>query len=108
MTVPDPASPATPAAGSGSRRVLIAGGGVAGLEAALALRAHAPDLLDVTLVAGDPYLVYRPLAVGVPFGGASSVRVDLATVADERGFALVEDRVTGVELAENALVTKAG
>ena len=32
-------------------RALIAGAGVAGLEAALAIRRHAPGLVDVTLLA---------------------------------------------------------
>jgi NADH dehydrogenase FAD-containing subunit len=34
----------------GRARVLIAGGGVAGLETLLALRALAPDLLDITIL----------------------------------------------------------
>jgi NADH dehydrogenase FAD-containing subunit len=40
--------------------VVIAGGGVAGLEALLALRGRA----RLTLVAPDRDFVYRPLAVG--------------------------------------------
>ena len=47
--------------------VLIAGAGVAGLEAALALRALAEDRVSVELVSPDPDFVYRPLAVAAPF-----------------------------------------
>src|SRR3954454_20013430 len=43
-------------------RVLIAGGGVAGLEAALALRDLAGDRVAVTLLAPGPDFVYRPFA----------------------------------------------
>jgi sulfide:quinone oxidoreductase len=85
---------------------MIAGGGVGGLEAALALRALAHDRVDVTLVADASYFVYRPLAVGVPFGGAATVRVELAAVAEDRGFTLVPDRVRGVELDRRRLITE--
>jgi sulfide:quinone oxidoreductase len=47
--------------------VLIAGGGVAALEAALALRALAADEVSVELLAPDPQFWYRPLAVAAPF-----------------------------------------
>jgi sulfide:quinone oxidoreductase len=86
--------------------VLIAGGGVGGLETALALRAHAPDDVAVTLMAAESHLVYRPLSVGVPFGGASTVRVDLADVAAERGFAFVQDTVTAVNLDGHHVTTQ--
>ena len=46
-----------------STRVLIAGGGVAALEAALALHEVAPELVEVELVAPDRNLVYGPLLV---------------------------------------------
>src|SRR3954451_22679113 len=48
-------------------RVLIAGGGVAALEALLALRADARDLVDVTLVADSEAFSYRSLQVGEAF-----------------------------------------
>ena len=53
---------------SGSpRRVLVAGAGVAGLEAALALRALARDVVTVQLLAPERQFTYRPLAVAEPF-----------------------------------------
>src|SRR4051812_27971889 len=87
-------------------RVLIAGGGVAGLETALALRALAADRVEIAMLAAEPSFVYRPLSVGVPFGGAATVRVDLAAVAAERGFELVLDRVTAVDLQARAVDTQ--
>ena len=47
-------------------RVVIGGGGVAGLEALLALHALAGDRVQLTLVAPDPDFAYRPLAVAEP------------------------------------------
>jgi sulfide:quinone oxidoreductase len=49
------------------QRVLVAGAGVAGLETALALRALAPGLCTVELLAPETEFVYRPLAVAEPF-----------------------------------------
>src|SRR5205809_303614 len=45
-------------------RVVIAGGGVAALEALLALHADAGDLVDMTLVADTDTFSYRSLHVG--------------------------------------------
>ena len=47
----------------GTRKVLIAGGGVAALEAALALRDLAADLVSIELLAPEHHFWYRPLAV---------------------------------------------
>jgi sulfide:quinone oxidoreductase len=52
---------------NGKTNVLIAGGGVAALEGALALRAIAEDHVSVELLAPDPRFWYRPLAVAAPF-----------------------------------------
>jgi sulfide:quinone oxidoreductase len=89
-----------------SRTVLIAGGGVGGLEAALALRAAAAGLVSIRLIASEPHFVYRPLAVGVPFGGASTVRVELAAMAADAGFELVLDRLVGVDLDGREVTTE--
>jgi sulfide:quinone oxidoreductase len=61
-------------------RVVIAGGGVAALEAMVALRVLAEDRVDVTLVAPDSVFVYRPLAVAEPFGLGAVARFPLATL----------------------------
>ena len=47
-------------------RVLIAGGGVAALEAALTLRELAEGRMRVELLAPEPQFWYRPLAVAEP------------------------------------------
>jgi len=48
-------------------RVVIAGAGVAGIEALLTLRALAGDRVDVTLADAQPDFVYRPMNVAEPF-----------------------------------------
>ncbi len=61
--------------------MLIAGGGVAALEAMVALRQMAGDLVDVELLSPDRDFFYRPLAVGEAFGLGEVLRFDLATLA---------------------------
>jgi len=62
-------------------RVLIAGGGVAALEAMLALRELAGDRVAVELLAPDPRFRFRPLSVTEPFGLGSARALELAELA---------------------------
>ncbi len=60
-------------------RVLIAGGGVAGVEALLALRPHAAAV-DVTMLSPDPDFLYRPMTVEEPFSGQPAEQLELAPI----------------------------
>jgi len=66
-------------------KALIVGGGVAGLEAMLALRALAPDLVDVELVSAENHFYYRPLAVVEPFGLGEARRWEVGDLARRAG-----------------------
>ena len=67
---------------NGSRlRVLIAGGGVAGLEALLALRDLVGERVHLALVSPDNEFVYRPMAVAVPFARGHMQRANLQDIA---------------------------
>jgi sulfide:quinone oxidoreductase len=66
-------------------QALIVGGGVAGLEAMLALRALAPDLIDVEVVSAEAHFYYRPLAVAEPFGLGKVHRWELGDLARTAG-----------------------
>ena len=57
--------------------VVIVGGGVAGLESLLALRALAGDRVALTLVSNDDWFVDRPMTVAEPFGLGSAARLSL-------------------------------
>lgn len=70
---------------SGGARLVIAGGGVAALEAALAVRDLAGDRVEVEIWAPRREFVYRPFAVGEPFGAASVLRYDLGALAETCG-----------------------
>jgi hypothetical protein len=62
-------------------RVLIAGGGVAGLETLLALDALAGDRLAVTLLDPGAEFIYRPMTVAQPFAAGRAARHPLAKLA---------------------------
>src|SRR6266545_2711915 len=91
-----------------TQHVVIAGGGVAALEGALALRALAAGQVNVTVLAPDRHFTYRPLAVGEPFGQGHATRYELQAIADERGFAFVRDAVAAVDAAGHELRTQDG
>lgn len=76
---------------------VIAGGGVAGLEALLALHATARNHTRLTLIAPDSDFSYRPLAVAEPFGLGHAHRVPLTKFAAEAEAELVIDAVVGVD-----------
>jgi sulfide:quinone oxidoreductase len=80
-------------------KVLIAGGGVAALEAALALRALASELVKVELLAPEPQFWYRPMSVAEPFGLGEAKRFDLAELAAAAGASFTPGALVGVDAA---------
>src|SRR3954454_20691721 len=77
--------------------VLVAGGGVVGLETLLALRDLAGDRVRCTLLTPEREFVYRPMAVGDPFARARARRPPLDETARDLGADLVAGRLTGVD-----------
>jgi sulfide:quinone oxidoreductase len=75
-------------------KVMIVGGGVAALEALIALRELAEERVELELVTPTAEFAYRPLAVAEPFGLGDARRYDLVRIAADHGAAL---HVTGVE-----------
>jgi sulfide:quinone oxidoreductase len=86
------------------QRVLIAGAGVAALEAALALRRLAGDRVTVELVAPEDEFVYRPLAVAAPFRVGEVKRFPVRRLVEATGATLTQAAVAQVD-AERKLVT---
>ncbi|MGA2319373.1 MAG: FAD-dependent oxidoreductase [Solirubrobacteraceae bacterium] len=90
-----------------ARRVVICGGGVAAVEALLALRALMRFMAEVHLVAPNSQFVYQPLAVAAPFDLAETHLFDLAEIAGEEGAELHVDSLARVD-AEDRRVELAG
>jgi len=89
-------------------KVLIAGGGVAGLEAAFALRELAGERVSVTVLAPASEFVYRPNAVKEPFTRGYAHRYPLAALAAEAGAELVHDALDRVDVDRRLAYTTAG
>jgi sulfide:quinone oxidoreductase len=68
--------------------VLIAGGGVAALEALIALRNLAEDRVSIELLTPTVEFAYRPLAVAEPFGLGDVKRYDIVELARHHGAAI--------------------
>jgi sulfide:quinone oxidoreductase len=82
---------------SGRFEVLIAGGGVAGLEAAFALQHLAGDRVQVCVVSDGAEFVYRPLAIGEPFNRSHAAHMPLRELVAEAGAEMVTDTVVHVD-----------
>jgi sulfide:quinone oxidoreductase len=89
-------------------RVIVAGGGVAALETALALAQLAPARTDVTILAPDPEFVYRPMTVREPFGYGAARHYPLQRIAEDAGARLLADRLEYVDPVRHTLHTHAG
>lgn len=88
--------------------VLIAGGGVAALEAALALEDLAGDRVEVTICSPRPTFVYRPYAVGVPYGVSRVATYDLERLAAAAGARYRGDSIASVDRDARLAVTHDG
>jgi sulfide:quinone oxidoreductase len=88
MSSPDPTA---------KLRVAIAGGGVAALETLLALRALAPELVEITMIAPNAEFVYRPMTVREPFAYPEANRYALAPIVAAAGARLVAEELARVD-----------
>jgi sulfide:quinone oxidoreductase len=88
-------------AANGPLRVLIAGGGIAGLEALFALADLAGDRVDVTLVAPEPEFTYKPMIVDEPFSLKPAERHELAPICEQFGATFVQQPMVAIHPAEH-------
>ena len=77
--------------------VLIAGAGVAALEAALTLRELGEGRVRVELLAPEPTFWYRPVAVAEPFGLGEVRHFDVGRLAEAAGAGLTLGSLVGVD-----------
>ena len=92
---------------NGKHRVLIAGGGVAALEAALALRDLAADLVAVELLAPEQHFWYRPLSVSAPFELGEVTHFELDELARQIGASFTLGALTGIDEWRHVAYTSA-
>jgi sulfide:quinone oxidoreductase len=95
-------------AASAPLRVLVAGGGVAGLETLLALRHLAGERVERTLLTPEAEFAYRPMAVAEPFARGSARRHRLDAIAHDLGAKLVSGMLAEVDDDTRSVRTRAG
>lgn len=83
--------------------IVIAGGGVAAVELALALHDLAGPRVRMTLVAPEPEFELRALRTAEPFAADRVRRRSLRALADHVGADLVADTVIGVDAERHAV-----
>jgi sulfide:quinone oxidoreductase len=89
-------------------RVVIAGGGVAALEGALALRDLAGERISTTLLAPQPEFTYRPMSVREPFGYRETDRYPLDEIARDIGVELKQDAFKWLDSEGRVVHTESG
>jgi NADH dehydrogenase FAD-containing subunit len=79
-------------------RVVVLGGGFAGLETAFLLRSQVGDRVDVTLVSDSDEFLFKPNTIYIPFGAdPTSLLIPLGTTTAKRDIAFVPGRVRGID-----------
>ena len=88
--------------------VLIAGAGVGGIEALLALDELAADLVAIELLAPADTYVQRAQLVAQPFGGPEPARIELAELTAETGAHHIRDSLAAVDAGAGVATTSGG
>src|SRR3954453_8126103 len=89
-------------------RVVIVGGGVAALEAVLALSETAAGYVTVDVVSPHRDLIYAPLAVAEPFELAERRVVDLEGTVRSCGAHFVDGALAAVDVVNDKVVLQSG
>lgn len=89
------------------KKVLVLGGGFAGIEAAIYLRKQG---IETTLVSDRDYFYIYPTSIWIPTGEATreDVSIPLDQLAQKHGFQLIIDPVTAVEAKSRTVTLQSG
>jgi sulfide:quinone oxidoreductase len=97
-----------PVSATGRFEVLIAGNGVAGLEAAFALRELAGDRVSLSILAPTDEFIYRPMSIAEPFNLGWAGHYSIAPLVATVGATLIQDSLREVDAARQKVVTASG
>jgi sulfide:quinone oxidoreductase len=103
-----PDNPSMEASRSDAARVVVAGGGIAGIEAALTLRDSAAGVAEVTIVDDRTRFVVPATSTGRAFGLTGGIDLRLADVVARAGAALLPGRVGRVDAGRHEVVLADG
>jgi sulfide:quinone oxidoreductase len=88
--------------------VVIVGGGVAAVEALLAMRALAGNRVAMTVLSPERELLYRPVTVAEAFGRGEARAYRLDEIVDEQGGRLIHGSLVEVDVDGHVAVTRTG
>jgi sulfide:quinone oxidoreductase len=91
-----------------THHVIVAGGGVAGLEAVLALHAEAGDRVEITLLEPSIELVDRPMLVARPFAAGHAERTPIARIIGPTGATHRRESLASVDTDAHTVTTSTG
>lgn len=89
-------------------RIVIAGGGVGAVEAALAIRALAGPIPAIDLVSPTGTFIYRPMAVTEPFGGTPYAELALEDLRDTHDVNRIDGAVAEIRPDDHVVVLRSG
>jgi len=89
-------------------RVVIVGGGIAAIEAVLALHDLGAERLHVTLIAPEPDFMLPPVAIAAPFSHGHTARLPLTSVMAAHDGLFVRGAAAGVDVCARTVVLTTG
>jgi sulfide:quinone oxidoreductase len=90
------------------QKVLVAGGGIAGTELALALKDLAEGRVEVDIWDPRHEFVFKPFAVGEPYGTSRAFRYDMRRLGERGGALFHVGGITSVDTVRKLAVTSDG
>jgi sulfide:quinone oxidoreductase len=91
-----------------AHRIVIAGGGIAALEAAVALRTLGGTRIAPVLVSPSTEFSFRAREVGEPFGRTAPLRIPLDDLLDDLDVLHVQDSAAAVDAPARLVCTSSG
>jgi sulfide:quinone oxidoreductase len=91
-----------------AHHVIVAGGGVAGLEAVLAVHAQAGDRVEITLLEPSIELVDRPMLVARPFAAGHAEHTPIARIIAPTGATHRRESLASVDATARTVTTSTG
>lgn len=90
-----------------SKKVLILGGGIAGVEAAIYYRKEG---FEVELISDRPYLFIYPISIWIPVAATTfeNVAFPLDQLAQRHNFILTIDRITAISAKDKTITLESG
>jgi NADH dehydrogenase FAD-containing subunit len=90
-------------------KVVVIGGGFAGLETTFYLRHMLSDKVDLTLVSDKDYFMFKPNTIYIPFGAdPEKLKVDLVRPTTRKEIELIVSEAKGIDAESKKVITQNG